>query len=179
MYRVQSPDKSEWLVRGEMWFGLNKSGGIVSITTSDLEYARSVTVTREFADKDPTNRGGEQTLVKITGDSKEWYTADKVYLTPFSRATVPQALKNAGPSVTQKDLRGKISLGLIREGVTNPRGIKDKDNDLSTFIMETLTNYLESSRPVTGNTTNINVDPRQLEAFLKYQREHKQADQYQ
>jgi hypothetical protein len=74
---VSCADKSEWLVRGEMWFGLNKSGGIVSITTSDLDYARLVTVTREFVDKDPTNRGGEQTLVKIIGDSKEWYTADK------------------------------------------------------------------------------------------------------
>jgi hypothetical protein len=120
MYRVQSPDKSEWLVRDEMWYGLNKSAGTVSISTSDLDYGRHISVTREFVDKDPA-KGSEQTLVKIIGDSKQWYTADKVYLTPFSASAVQQALKNAGPPITQKDLHDKISLGLIREGVTNPR----------------------------------------------------------
>jgi hypothetical protein len=180
MYRVQSPDKSEHLVRGEIWYGLNKSAGIVSITTPDLDYGRRISVTREFVDMGGT-KSGEQTLVKIIGDSKEWYTADKVYLTPFSEAVVKQALKNAGPPVTQKDLHGKISLGLIREGVTNPRGIKDKDNDLDAFTNGNFDELFEqSSRPATGNTTtNINVDPRQLEAFLKYQQEHKQDDQYQ
>jgi hypothetical protein len=40
--------------------------------------------------------------------------------------------------------------------------------------------FEESGRPEGSNTvTNINVDPKHLEAFLKYQKEHKQDDQYQ
>ena len=176
LHRIQAPNKVEYLSRTEKWFGLNKSAGIVTMAVPDLDFTRRIEVTREYVDKDP-EKGGGQVLVKIVGDSNQWIQAEKIYLTPFSKTTVEQAFKNAIPT-TDKTLRG-MSFVLIREGAPHTIGLGPEDNNLESFVNKPEL-YDKAFRPAaTSNVTNINIDPRQLEAFLKYQQEHKQDHQYQ
>ena len=148
----------EYLSRVECWYGLNKSAGVITIAYDDIDFTRRITVTREFVDKDPTIKGGEQVLVKIVGDSNQWLTAEKIYLTPFSASTVQQAMINASP-ISDKTLRG-ISLVLIREGAPHVIGLQPEDRNIDSFVNKPFDELYEKAlRPATSNVTNINVDP--------------------
>jgi hypothetical protein len=178
LVRVQLPtDKSEWLLRGERWYGLNKSAGIVTISVYDLDYTRRISVTREYADRDP-ERPGNQVLVQMVGDSKQWITAERIYLTPFNKETVQQAMINAGPP-TEKSLRGRIHLILDREGTPNPKGLTPENNNIDTFVNKSFDELFDVKPAPTTSITNINIDPKDLEAFLKYKQLHEKDHQYQ
>lgn len=178
LHRIQGANKVEYLSRVEQWIGLNKSAGTVSIAV-EPDYTKRITVDRMYVDRDPETPGvGGQVLVKVVGDSNQWIQAEKIYLTPFSPSTVQQAMINAIPT-TDKTLRG-ISLVLIREGAPQVVGLQPEDNNIDSFVNKPFDELYEKAlRPATSNVTNINVDPKQLEAFLKYQREHDQDHQYQ
>jgi hypothetical protein len=182
IYRVQLADKSEWLQRFEQWFGLSKSASVVTISVEDLDYYRDIMMEQNFIDKDPSNPGGAQAHVQMIGEFYQYFINPKVYTTPFSKTTVEQALVNALPPLTQKSFFGKISLGLKREGVLNERGLTDIDNSLDAFINRDFDELFDrSSQPAGNNVTNINIDPKDLEAFLKYKKakEEHGEDQYQ
>ena len=178
LWRIQVQNKTEYLVRTEKWIGLNKSGGVISISVDGtLDLTRRIQVHREFVPKDPQNPGGEQVLIHKVEDSNQWLTAPKIYLTLFSPDTVQQALKNAIPT-TDSTLRG-TSLILIRDGAPSPVGLTKNNNNIDSFVSRSFDELFEESlKPVGTNVTNININPKDLEAFLKYQQEHKQDDQY-
>jgi hypothetical protein len=114
----------------------------------------------------------------VVGDSNQWLTAEKIYLTPFTKETVQQALQNAIPT-TDKTLRG-ISLVLIRDGAPHPVAPAPEDNNIETFVNKSFDEMFNKSlRPTPTNITNINIDPEQFKAFLKYQQEHAKDNQYQ
>lgn len=178
LQRIQAPNKVEYLSRTERWYGLNRSAGIVTISVPDLDFTRRIAVDREYVDKDPERGGGEQVLVKVVGDSNQWIQAEKIWLTPFSPSTVQQTFKNSIPT-TDKTLRG-ISFALIREGAPHVIGLQPEDNNLESFVNKPFDElYDKAFRPATSNVTNINIDPQQFEAFLKYQQLHAKDNQYQ
>ena len=94
------------------------------------------------------------------------------------KCTVQQAFKNAIPT-TDKTLRG-VSLVLKRVGSPHTIGLGPEDNNIESFINKSFDEMYEKAfRPATNNVTNINVDPEQFKAFLRYQQEHSKDHQYQ
>lgn len=165
LHRIQAQNKIEYLSRTERWYGLNKSAGVITMAVPDLDYTKRITVDREYVDKDPETKSGGQVLIKRIGDSNQWIMAEKIWLTPFSKTTVDQAFRNAIPT-PDKTLRG-VSLVLIRDGAPSVVGLQPEDNNLESFVNKPFDEMYEKAfRPATSNVTNINVDPKQFEAFL-------------
>lgn len=178
LHRIQAQNKVEYLSRVERWYGLNKSAGVITIPV-EPDYTKRIAVERMYVDKDPERPGtGTQVIVKVVGDSNQWIQAEKIWLTPFNSSTVTQAFKNAIPT-TDATLRG-VGLILIREGSSHVITPQPEDNNLESFVHKPFNELYEKAfSPATSNVTNINVDPSQLQAFLKYQQEHSKDHQYQ
>lgn len=169
LHRIQAQNKVEYLSRVERWFGLNKSAGVITIPV-EPDYTRRITVDRMYVDRDPERPGtGTQVIVKVVGDSNQWIQAEK---------NVSQAFRNAIPT-TDKTLRG-VSFTLIREGAPHVISPQPEDYNIDSFVNKPFDEiYDKAFKPATSHTTNINVDPETFRAFLKYQKEHEQDNQYQ
>lgn len=178
LHRIQAPNKVEYLSRTEHWYGLNKSAGVITMAVPDLDFTKRITVDREYVDKDPETKSGGQVLVKIVGDSNQWIMAEKIYLTPFSKTTVQQAMINAIP-ITDKTIRG-VSLVLKREGSPYVIGLQPEDNNIDSFVNKPFDEMYEKAfRPATSNVTNININPKDLADFLKYQKTKEEQGEHQ
>lgn len=101
-----------------------------------------------------------------------YYTAPKKYFVPFSGEAVEKAMRDTLPPTTERNMYGKISLILVREGTGNNISAPD----LETFInadFDTL--WKKSMQPA----PQLNIDTKDLAAYLKLDAASKSRNQYQ
>ena len=54
MKRFQESDKSDWLSRKEMWYGIVSAGSIKNVYVNTLDFIKLIRPTFAFVDADPT-----------------------------------------------------------------------------------------------------------------------------
>jgi hypothetical protein len=173
MTQHQDDNKKEWLIRNERWIGLTENGAVVTVPVADIDYARQVSIKPDSAPQDPTVQGSPHVkILKVGTCLPPFYSAVKIYLTPFTRDNVLAAMQKAQrPSEPQ--LHGQISLALSKGGAHNPITAPDLD----TFINAS---FDELWRQLTTPQPQININSKDLETFIKLDRESRQThEQYQ
>jgi hypothetical protein len=58
MYRHQTPDKREFLIRFERWYGLTVAGGVVTVSANNIDITKKVHFEPDFVPIDPQQSGG-------------------------------------------------------------------------------------------------------------------------
>jgi hypothetical protein len=172
LLRYQTDDNKEWMVRTEIWYGLNISGAVVSISVNNLDFAKQVVPRAESTPQDPTIQGSpEVKILKIGNCLPSYETANKVWLTPFSKENLLAALQKASKPSDPR-LHGHISLTIHKDGAHNPISVSDLD---------TFTNvpFNDLWARLTAPTPQINLNPKSLESFIKMDRESREShEQY-
>jgi hypothetical protein len=173
MIRHQDDNKRQWLERNEVWIGLTENGGLVSVPVADIDYARQVVPRPDTVPEDPSVQGSPHVKVLRIGSCLPgYYSAGKVYLTPFSGQNVLAAMQKA-QRPSQPSLHGQISLVLSRDGVTNPTSAPDLDS----FIQA---DFIELWKQHTTPAPQININSKDLATFVKLDRESREShEQYQ
>jgi hypothetical protein len=176
MTRHQTDDRREWLIRTETWFGLTEIGGTASVPVSDIDYARQVNIDIESVPQDPSveGAGSGSPHVKIykVGDCvPAYYGSDKIFLTPFIKENVLEAMQKA-QRPSQRSLHGRISLILNKYDAHNPITAPD----LETFVNA---DFDELWTKLTQPTPQININSHDLLNYLKSYEGSKNKDAYQ
>jgi hypothetical protein len=170
IFRHQTDDKREWILRFERWYGLTADAGIVTISVNDMDYARRVSIEPESVPQDPSVQGSPHVKVlKIGTCLPGYYGAQKIYLTPFTKENVLAAMQKAQPS---EELHGQVSLVLSKDNAHNPISAPDFD----TFVNGP---FDELWKQLTTPAPQINLNPKDLANYIKYDRESKNKDAYQ
>jgi hypothetical protein len=170
IFRHQTDDKREWIMRFERWYGLSADAGIVTISVNDMDYARRVSIEPESVPQDPSVQGSPHVKVlKIGTCLPGYYGAPKIYLTPFTKENVLAAMQKAQPS---EELHGKVSFILSKDNAHNPISAPDFD----TFVNAP---FDELWKQLTTPAPQINLNPKDLANYIKYDRESKNKDAYQ
>lgn len=166
--RVQDAQKSEWLVRGEYWFGLDAIGSIRSLYVDTLDYYKQITPAFSFESLNPERRGSEQVRIAKVGRAVPWYEGQrKTYITPFTLENVNAAMRDAQKPTTDKSI-SDTRLYLVKEGITNCISAPD----LNTFVSANFEEFWEQQ--MTPLPT-IKVDSRALLSHIR----SAEKDQYQ
>lgn len=128
MSRVQTVDKSEWLVRSERWCGVNgQSGAPYTITVDTLDYYKKITPEYTAVSIDPTRKGSKEVRIAKIGRTLPWYEGvRKTYLTPFNLENVNAAMRDARKPTIDPTI-ANTTLYLVRDGVTNCSSVPDLD----------------------------------------------------
>jgi hypothetical protein len=170
--RHQDDSKREWLIRTEVWIGLTEMASIVRVPVNNIDFARRVSIRPDSAPIDPTIQGSPHVRVmKIGTCLPGYYSADKIYLTPFTKENMLAAMQKAGrPS--QPSLHGHISLALSKDGAHNPYTVPDLD----TFVNA---DFNELWKQLTTPAPQINISGKDLENYVKFDRESRNKDAYQ
>jgi hypothetical protein len=170
IFRHQTDDKREWIMRFERWYGLTADAGIVPISVNDMDYARRVSIEPDSVPQDPSLQGSPHVKVlKIGTCLPGYYGAQKIYLTPFTKENILAAMLKAQPS---EELHGQVSLILSRDNAHNPISAPDFD----TFVNAP---FDELWKQLTTPAPQINLNPKDLANYIKYDRESKNKDAYQ
>jgi hypothetical protein len=98
-----------------------------------------------------------------------YYGAQKIYLMSFTKENVLAAMQKAQPS---EELHGKVSLILSKDNAHNPISAPDYD----TFVNAP---FDELWKQLTTPAPQINLNPKDLANYIKYDRESKNKDAYQ
>jgi hypothetical protein len=168
--RHQTDDKREWISRFECWYGLTADAGVVTISANDIDYARRVSIEPESVPQDPSVQGSPHVKVlKIGTCLLGYYGAQKIYLTPFTKENVLAVKQKAQPS---DELHGQVSLILSKDNAHNPISAPDFD----TFVNAP---FDELWKQLTTPAPQINLNPKDLANYIKYDRESKNKDAYQ
>jgi hypothetical protein len=172
LLRYQTDDGREWLVRTEIWYGLNISGAVVSISVNNLDFAKQVVPRAESTPQDPTVQGSpEVKILQIGRPLPSYETANKLWLTPFTKENLLSALQKASKPSDPR-LHGHISLSISKDGAHNPISV----SDLDTF---TNADFNDLWTRLTSPAPQINLNPKSLETFIKMDRESREShEQY-
>ena len=170
MIRHQDYDKNEWLIRHERWFGLTVSASVVSISASNIDFTRRIHFEPDMVPIEPSVLGGPSArVVKIRHCIPGYETAEKIYLTTFTKENVLTAMQKAQKS---SETRGQISLMLSRDGASNPTTAPNLDS-FSQVDFDELWTQRTTPQP------QININSKDLTNYIKYDRESKNKDAYQ
>jgi hypothetical protein len=171
--RHQDYDKREWLFRFEQWIGLTTEGGVVTVSANNIDFAKRVGIRTDTVPQDPAVKESPHVKVLVIGTCLPAYeTAEKIYLTPFTKENVLAALQKAErPSDSR--LFGRLSFILSKDDTHNP--ITSPDLDLDTFVtadFDSLWKQLITPGP------QINISGKDFANYVKLDREardeHKQ-----
>jgi hypothetical protein len=173
MYRHQDDHKREFLIRMERWVGLTENGSLVTVPANNIDFARQVVPRPATVLQDPTINESPHVKVLTIGSCLPGYeTAEKIYLTPFTKENVLAAMQKAQRS-SEPRLHGQISLVLSKDSAHNPIAAPDLD----TFInaeFDTLWKQLTTPAP------QININSKDLETFVKMDKASREShEQYQ
>jgi hypothetical protein len=172
MIRHQDDNKREWLVRNERWIGLTENGGVVSVPVNNIDFARQVVPKPDSVPQDPTVQGSPHVkILKIGPCLPSYETAEKIYLTPFTKENVLAAMQKA-QRPSEPRLHGQISLILFKDNSHNPISAPDLD----TFVNAP---FDELWKQQTTPAPHINLNPKDLANYLKHDRESSDKDAYQ
>jgi hypothetical protein len=172
MIRLQDDNKREWLVRNERWVGLTENGGVVSVPVNNIDFARQVVPKPDSVPQDPTVQGSPHVkILKIGPCLPSYETAEKIYLTPFTKENVLAAMQKA-QRPSEPRLHGQISLILSKENSHNSTSAPDLDS----FIQA---DFNELWKQQTTSAPQININSKDLANYIKYDRESKNKDAYQ
>jgi hypothetical protein len=172
MTRHQDDNKNEWLIRNERWVGLSENGSVVSVPVSDIDFARQVMPRPNTVPQDPSVQGSPHVKVlKIGSCLPAYYSAEKIYLTPFTSSNVLAAMHKA-QRPSEPRLHGHISLVLSKDGASNPTSAPDLDS----FIQA---DFNELWKQQTTPAPQININSKDLASYIKYDRESRDKDAYQ
>jgi hypothetical protein len=170
MIRHQDDNKREWLVRNERWIGLTENAGVVSVPVVDIDFARQVVPSPDSVPQDPSLQGSPHVKVlKIGTCLPGYYGAPKILLTPFTKENVLAVKQKAQSS---DELHGQVSLILSKDNAHNPISAPDFD----TFVNGP---FDELWKQLTKPAPQINLNPKDLANYIKYDRESKNKDAYQ
>lgn len=169
--RIFSADKSQWLVRAEMWYGLEKdSGAIKNVFVDTLDFIKVIQPTFDTVPLDPTRQGSKKVRIAKIGRSVPWYEASrKTYTNKFSAEAVNIAMRDARQPSTNPMITNTI-LMMVKEGNPNPCSVPY--SNLDSFINA---DFLELWRQQTEPTPTIKVDSRSLLSHIQ----SAERDQYQ
>jgi hypothetical protein len=92
MTRHQTHDKREFLIRFEHWEGLTASGSIVTVSANNLDFTKRVQFEPDIASIDPEQPAR---VVRVGKCMPGYETAQKIYLTPFTKENVEAAMQKA------------------------------------------------------------------------------------
>lgn len=170
MSKILSADKSLWLVRGEMWYGLEKdSGSIKSVFVDTLDFIKVIQPTFDSVPLDPTRQGSKKVRIAKIGRSVPWYeSCRKTYTNKFSAEAVNVAMRDARQPSTDPTITN-TSLMLVKEVLPNPCSVPD----IHSFING---DFEELWKQQTEPTPTIRVDSRSL---LSHIQSAEKTDQYQ
>jgi hypothetical protein len=126
MSRVQTADKSEWLVRFEKWNGLNgQSGAPYSITVNNLDFYKKIPVEYTTVPIDPTRSGSKDVrIARINRFLSGYEGLRRTFLTPFNLENVNTAIRDAKTPTSDPSI-AKTALYLVRDNVTNISMVPD------------------------------------------------------
>jgi hypothetical protein len=172
MYRHCTHDKKQWLVRMERWIGLTSTTSVVSVPANDIDFTRRINFSPDSAPIDPTVQGSPHVrVVKVGACLPGYETAEKIYLTPFTKENVLAAMQKA-QRPTEPSLHGHISLAISRDDrSSNPMTVPDLD----TFVNA---NFEELWKTLTTPQPQININSKDLANYVKLDRESREAHQY-
>jgi hypothetical protein len=172
MTRHQDDNKNEWLIRNETWVGLTENGGVVSVPVNNIDFGRQVVPKPDSVPQDPTVQGSPYVkILKIGSSLPSYETAEKIYLTPFTKENVLAAMQKA-ERPSEPRLHGQISLVLSKDGASNQTSAPDLDS----FIQA---DFESLWRMQTTPAPQININSKDLANYIKYDRESKNKDAYQ
>ena len=161
MTRHQTYDKKEYLVRFEYWKGLSASGSIISISANTIDFTKRVHFEPDIVPIDPGQpNGATARIVKVGRCIPGYETAEKIYLTPFTKENVEAAMQKA-QRPTDPSSHGRISLALSKEGYPNEITVQDLDTFVNADFDE-LWKQLITPQP------QINISGRDLTNYLKH-----------
>lgn len=172
MYRHQTDDKKEFLIRLERWIGLTSNANILSVPANNIDFTRRINFNPDSAPIDPTVQGSPHVrIVKVGACLPGYETAEKIYLTPFTKENVLAAMQKA-QRTTEPRSHGHISLAISKDNAPNPQ----MDPDLDTFVNA---DFDELWKRLTTPAPQINISGKDLENYVKLDRESRNKDAYQ
>jgi hypothetical protein len=170
MTRHQTYDKKEFLVRSERFFGLSASGSVLTISADNIDFTKKVGFEPDIVPIDPEQpKGATARIVKVGRCMPGYETAEKIFLTPFTKDNIAAAMQKAQRS---SETHGQISLAISRDGASNPLTI----TDLNTF---TNAPFDELWDRLTSPAPQININSKELMNYVKIDRESRDKDAYQ
>jgi hypothetical protein len=149
--RRQTPDKREWIVRSEYWFGLSKIAAVIPLSVQDLDYHLQVFPQFEYALADPNDSNGKKVRIAKVGSIE---SGVKVFTTPFTAALAEEMITKYGRQPLEDKLNGTSTI-FVKEGAPNPIAVRDLD----LFIHG---NFDEVYNQITTPAPVIKVDSRAL-----------------
>ena len=173
MTRHQSyNDKKEYLIRHENWKGLSSSGSVISISANDIDFTRRVHFEPDIVPIDPQQSNSATARIVRVGRCIPGYeTAEKIYLTPFTKDNVEAAMQKA-QRPTDFSSSGRISLALSKEGYPNEITVQDLDS-------WTNASFDELWKSLTTPQPQINISGKDLTNYLKHEAAAREKHQYQ
>jgi hypothetical protein len=168
MNRVKAQDGSEYLMRAMQAIGLSEIGAVVSLPLNDCDFTRKVPISPTTA-KLPD--GTDVKILQVGTGEFTYESSPKIYTTPWSKENVLTALEKYPPS-EDNDLRGKISYGFEKEGVTNGIGISNLDE----FLFEDFNSVWENKR---APTPTIHFDSKDLLNYVRHNEGSKEKNHFQ
>jgi hypothetical protein len=170
--RHQKYNKREWLIRFEQWIGLTAEGGVVIVPASNIDFAKRVGISTETVPQDPAVKEGPHVKVLRIGTCLPAYeSAEKIYLTPFTKENVLVALQKA-QRPSDPRLYGRLSFILSKDDAHNPIVAADLD----TFVNA---DFDELWKRLTMPAPQINISGKDLVNYIKNDTESRNKDAYQ
>ena len=172
MTRHQDRGKKEWLIRFERWVALTAAAGVITVPANNIDFTRRISFTVDMVPVDPNDSSSPNVRVVKIGPCLPGYeTAEKIYLTPFTKENVLSAMQVA-QRPTEPSLHGHISLTLSGDGRPYPTSAPDLD----TFVNA---DFDELYDHITKPAPQINISGKDLASYLRHDAAAKEKQQYQ
>ena len=158
MTRHRDYDKNDWLIRTERWFGLTPTAVVVTISVSNIDFTRRIHFEPDMVPIDPSQpEGPTARIVKIGTCLPGYETAEKIYLTPFTKENVLAAMQKAQRF---EDMHGRLNLAFSKAGSSNEASISDLDSFINGDL-EALFKQQMTPQPT------INIDSHKFLNYIK------------
>jgi hypothetical protein len=155
MTRHQTYDKKEFLVRSERFFGLSASGGVLTISADNIDFTKRIHFEPDIVPIDPEQpNGATARIVKVGKCMPGYETAQKIWLTPFTKRNIEAAMQKAQRS-TESSLHGRISLAISKEGQPNELAVQDLDTWTNAPFDELWTRLMTPNPQININSKDL------------------------
>jgi hypothetical protein len=142
---------------------------VISVSANNIDFTKKVHFEPDFVPIDPEQpKGATARIIKVGKCMPGYETAEKIYLTPFSRGNVEAAMQKA-QRPTDSSLHGHISLAIYKEGHPNEQVVQDLD----TFVNA---DFDELWKSLTTPQPQININSKDLLNYVKLDRESREKD---
>lgn len=156
LQRRLTPDKREWIVRSEYWYGISKIGSVIPLSVQDLDYHLQILPRFEYALADSSNSDGKKVRVAKVGSIE---SGVKVFTTPFTASLAEEMITKYARQPIEDKINGTSTV-FVKEGAPNPLAVRD----LNLFIHG---DFNEVYNQITTPAPVIKVDSRALLSHIQ------------